>query len=261
MPSTTYYSTLAGSVFHERVDVKVTTGEFPAESIADHLQRLIDDTLRNSPYDESDIRASKALPSGLKVTDHPNGFDKAAVVAAVPLWLNRWHRFMADQAAQGWSVWTQPDGTPGAEVEVKTVMGGHPVVGSIDLVMVDTVTGDLAAWDYKAGRSKPDDTSQLDLYRVAFEDTYGQKIALAGFWMARTGREHLTASFPTFTRSMLAVKFAEAGKRAAQAEAGEFHIDRTQCAYMCGVREFCEVRDGSMSMLVDLPVPTLRVSG
>ena len=262
MPQTTYWSTIAGSCFHERVDAKVTTGRFPAESIKDHVQRLVDDHLKNSPFDESDgIRVSKQLPSGLRATDHPNGFDKAAVIAAVPIWLNKWHRFMADQEADGWVVWAQPDGTPGAEVEVRYELGGHPVVGSIDLVMLKrrAIRDDqIALWDYKAGRSKPDDTSQLDGYRIGFEETYGLTPHQAGYWMARTGKEHLTATLPTFTRAMLDYKFAEAGERAAQAEVGEYHIDRTACAYLCSVKDSCPLVGGYLSELVALPTPTVR---
>lgn len=266
MPGMTYWSTIAGSVFHERVE-GILLGT-PMPSITDHVQAEVDKALWDSPYEEEDIRVSKALPSGLKATDHPYGFDKAAVVAAIPLWLGKWRKFMAEQEADGWVVYNSTgdrfgadDALQGIEFEVKYNLGGHPIIGSIDLVMRHQESGDVALWDYKAGRSKPEDTSQLDGYRIGFEEATGIIPARAGFWMARTGKEHLTANLPTFSKSMLDVKFRDAGERARAAEAGDFQIDRTQCQYLCGVKAFCPVQGGSLSHMVQLPTPTVRAPG
>lgn len=258
MPGTTYWSTLAGSVFHERVEVFLLTGDWPTETIADHLQRLIDDHLRNSPYTEEDgMRISRQLPSGLKASDHPNGFDHEAVVAAIPIWINKWTKWMDERYAEGWELWESPDGLPGVEVEVRYELGGHPVIGSIDCVLTNRNTGEIWLVDWKAGRSKPDDTSQLDGYRLGFEERFGLKPDLAGFYMARTGKEHLTASLPTFTREMLDHKFQQAGERAEQAEAGQFDPDLTQCQYLCSVASFCPVKGGPNAPIV-LPLPGVR---
>src|SRR6187399_2171098 len=90
MPGNTYWSTLAGSVFHERVEHFLIHGEWPTETITEHLDRLVEAQLFNTPYLFEDIRVSKQLPSGLKATDHPDGFNHDAVVAAVPIWINKW---------------------------------------------------------------------------------------------------------------------------------------------------------------------------
>lgn len=262
MPGTTYWSTLAGSVFHERVEVFLLTGDWPAETIEDHLDRLVADHLKNSPYDQDDIRVSKQLPSGLKAANHPNGFDHDAVVAAIPVWIHKWRTWMQARAEEGWHVMEWPDEelggatNKGVEVEVRYELGGHPVIGSIDCVLENSNTGEIWLVDWKAGRSKPDDTSQLDGYRIGYEARFGIKPDRAGFYMARTGKEHLTAGLPTFTKAMLDLKFREAGVRAVRAEAGDFEIDRTQCAYLCGVAAFCPLQ-GNVGA-VDLPTPVLR---
>lgn len=587
MPQTTYWSTIAGLAFHERTEYYLLNDrQWPTESIADHVQRLVDKHLENSPFtEETGIRVSKALPSGLIKAEHPDGFNKSAVVAVLPLWQTKAVRWLTAQEALGWHVWTAPDGTPGVEVEVRYELGGHPVIGSIDLVLENHDTGEIWLLDWKGlaldtpiatpdgwttmgdvrvgdyvlgadgkptrvkykskvkrlrsfrvsfddgssvvcdeehvwettnrsgtavrgvqeirdtlygsngqrqhkvrnaapldlpestydidpyvlgvwlgdgkhtggdfcgspadidemaenirdrgyvvtewkdrrpgtgvryindlreplrtlgvygnkhvpagylrgseaqrldllrgmmdtdgtwnkirrqaiftttdlglaesvrelavslgervttnthrstgfgitvdetfvswspsihnpfslsrkanlvtvrdtgknmrrmitsveevesvptqcigveaddslflagkemvpthncGRSKPDDTSQLDGYRLGFEATFGMKPDLAGFFMVRTGTEHLTASLPTFNKTMLDVKFRDAGVRAARAEVGDFELDLTKCEYMCSVRDSCPVKGGFLSELVELPMPTVR---
>jgi hypothetical protein len=76
--------------------------------------------------------------------------------------------------------------------------------------------------------------------------------------MARTGKDWLTADYPTFTKSMLDVKFREAGVRASRAEAGEFELEPTHCAYLCSVAAWCPAKDPDMADVVRLPMPTVR---
>lgn len=266
MPGNTWWSTLAGSVFHERVERYLLHGEWPTETIAEHMDRLVWDQIVGTPYLEEDIRVSKQLPPGLKAADHPHGFNKAAAVAAIPIWIHKWRVWMGERRAEGWVVlgsgddivFTHSSDLRGVELEVNYTLGGHPVIGSIDCVLINIHTGAIWLVDWKAGRSKPDDTSQLDGYRIGFEALTGTKPDLASFFMVRNGKEHLTASFPTFTQSMLDVKFREAGVRAKRAEAGDFELDYTECNYLCSVRAFCPVKGGTFSNLVALPTPTVR---
>lgn len=252
MPGTTYWSTLAGSVFHERVETFLLTGSWPEESITDHLDRLIADHLAGTPFTAEDgIRVSKAVPPGIKKADHPNGFNREAAIPAIQLWIDRWLEWMAARKAEGWELWYAPDGTPGVEVEVRYELGGHPVIGSIDCVLTNRNTGEIFLVDWKAGRSKPDDSSQLDGYRIGFEERFGLKPDLAAFYMARNAMEHLKASLPTFTKAMLDHKFKMAGERAALAEQGRFDPDLSQCAYLCPVAQWCPVKDPGMNWVLD----------
>jgi hypothetical protein len=252
MPGTTYWSTLAGSVFHERVETYLLTGSWPEESITDHLDRLIADHLEGTPFTAEDgIRVSGSLPPGIKKADHPNGFNREAAIPAIQLWIDRWLEWMEARKAEGWELWYAPDGTPGVEVEVRYELGGHPVIGSIDCVLTNRNTGEIWLIDWKAGRSKPDDSSQLDGYRIGFEERFGLKPDLAAFYMARNAMEHLKASLPTFTKAMLDHKFKMAGERAADAEAGRFDPDVSQCAYLCPVAQWCPVKDPGMNWVLD----------
>lgn len=256
MPQVSYWSTIAGSVMHERIEHFLLNDSWPEESVGDHVQRLVDAALEGTPYDESTgFRVSKQIPSGLKAADHPEGFNKAAVIAAIPIWADKWIAWMADRAEEGWTVW---NGSTGVECEVNYELGGHPVIGSIDCVLVNESTGEIWLVDWKAGRSKPDDTSQLDGYRIGFEAEFGIRPTRAGFFMIRTGKEHLTANLPTFTKAMLDQKFAKAGERAAQAEAGHFDPDLSRCAYLCGVERWCPARHEEMRGVVLLPDPTFH---
>lgn len=261
MPGNTYWSTLAGSVAHERLDEKVSTGEWPKESIQEHLDRLVADQLRNTPYDFDDIRASKALPPGLKEKDWPDGFRYDSVLAAIPMWLRTWELWYAAKRAEGWRPWVYPDdgtsslliGMPGAEVEVKQVLGDHPTVGSIDLVLEHEGTGEIMLVDYKFGRSRPDNTLQLDGYRVGFKETYGLEATYTGFYFGRNGREEIH-EHPTFGVGYLHDRYRQAGVLAAEAEKGNFKIDRTRCAYLCNVSQFCPIVGGDMADAV-APLP------
>jgi hypothetical protein len=253
LPALTYWSTLAGSVAHERIEHKILTGQWPDETIQEHLDRLVADHLRGTPWGIEDIRTSKALPPGLKAASWPNGFRYDSVLAAIPMWLTTWEAWYAAKQSEGWRPWITPDGEPGAEVHVEQILGDHPTVGSIDLVLQHEVTGEIALWDYKFGRSKPDNTMQLDTYRYGFERTYGLEATYAGFYFGRTGKEQV-AERPTFGRGYLNDVYRAAGIKAEQAEAGEFHIDRSRCQYLCGVKEFCPIVGGDMAELV-LPLP------
>lgn len=263
MPGTTYWSTLAGSVFHERVETYLLTGSWPEESITDHLDRLIADHLEGTPFTAEDgIRVSKQLPPGLKKADYPAGFNREAAIPAIQLWIDRWLEWMGARKAEGWELWEWPIGKAdylkGVEVTVEYELGGHPVIGSIDCVLTNRNTGEIWLLDWKAGRSKPDDSSQLDGYRIGFEERFGLKPDLAAFYMARNAQEHLKASLPTFTREMLDYKFRTAGERAAQAEAGHFDPDLTECAYLCSVAQWCPLRNEDMRGVILLPDPTFH---
>lgn len=254
LPGTTYFSTLAGSVAHERLEHRVIHGAYPEESIADHLDRLIAEHLDGTPFTEADIRTSR-LPAGLKVADHPNRFDRGAVVAIMPTWLGKWETWFKTQADNGWKPWAG-EGDTGAEVGVRFELGGHPVIGSIDLVMHREDDDAYALWDYKFGASRPDSTAQLDGYRIGFKETYGLDASWAGFYFGRTGKED-GASYPSFTKRMLDEKFREAGERALAAEAGDFRLDMTKCQYLCGVEWACPVRHPDAGV-VELPFPVVR---
>lgn len=259
MPGNTYWSTLAGSVAHERIEQKVLTGDYPPESIQEHLDRLVAEQLHNTPYDFEDIRTSKALPPGLKAKDWPDGFRYDSVLAAIPLWLTRWEGWFRGKRIDGWRPWQWPDPEhggaviPGAEVHVEQVLGDHPTVGSIDLVLYNTNTGEIALWDYKFGRSRPDNTMQLDAYRTGFKATYGLEAAQAGFYFGRNGKEEVH-QYPTYGIGYLHDRYRQAGVLAEQAELGNFQIDRSRCAYLCSVSRFCPVVGGDMAGAVP-PLP------
>lgn len=257
MPGNTYWSTLAGSVAHERIEHKVLTGEWPDETIKEHLDRLVGDQLRGTPYEFEDIRTSKALPPGLKAKDWPDGFNYDSVLAAIPLWLAKWELWFEAKQKDGWRVWLCPDPhelrgwRQGAEVHVEMVLGDHPTVGSIDLVLVHQ-NGHIALWDYKFGRSKPDNTQQLDTYREAFKATYGLEPTMVGFYFGRNGKEEVHER-ATFGIGYLHDRYRQAGVLAAEAERGNFQIDRTRCEYLCPVSQFCPVYGGDMANALELP--------
>jgi hypothetical protein len=261
LPGLTYWSTLAGSVAHERIEVKIRTGHWPDESIQEHLDRLVAEELHGSPYTIEDIRTSKALPPGLKAAAWPNGFRYDSVLAAIPMWLKTWELWYAAKQSEGWRPWIYPDdgtsslliGMPGAEVHIEQVLGDHPTVGSIDLVLENEYTGEIAIWDYKFGRSKPDNTMQLDAYRLGFAKTYGLEATYAGFYFGRTGKEKV-AEWPTFGEGYLHDVYRAAGVKADRAERGDFDIDLTRCQYLCPVRDYCPIMQGDMMELA-LPLP------
>lgn len=85
-------------------------------------------------------------------------------------------------------VWTLPDsGLPASEVKFLEDFGGVQVLGYVDLIMEDPVTGELQVRDIKTGTQKPIGLIQLAVYRWAIKKKYGRDLQWGDYWMAKYG--------------------------------------------------------------------------
>lgn len=93
-----------------------------------------------------------------------------------------WCRTYA-QHAGSWHV-APFEGSVAAEVPFKIALGGVPLKGSIDQVLIHAVTGEVYVQDLKFGAS---DSSplQLGIYRRALSLQYGVEVTLGRFWNPR----------------------------------------------------------------------------
>lgn len=98
-------------------------------------------------------------------------------------------------------------GGPGIEVEVETQLGGVPVIGYVDRVLLDRRTGELIVVDLKTGSRKPDSAAQLGQYSVQLEQQYGVHVIWGAYYDARNGVLGDPVDLSQYSTSTLGVQF------------------------------------------------------
>lgn len=193
--------------------------------------------LRNAEPDETQWRVSQRG----KTKSNPAGEDA------------EWWRLHGPAMVGRYILWrTSTDDTltlaafnsgPAVEVEVSVTLGGVPIIGYIDRVMQDRVTGVLEIVDHKSGRRMPDKPDQLGFYSVAYELVSGQPCTWGDFYNARKGSlvHDEPISLTSYTARELAVEF---GWLDAAIGRGEFVPSVTRMCVACGMRRYCKFVGG-----------------
>ncbi len=88
----------------------------------------------------------------------------------------------------GWRVLDLGGGTPAIEVEISVDVGGIPLRGYVDRVMVVPEINEPVILDLKTGARSPESDMQLGFYRVGLMKQHGLDVRFGCYWMARTGR-------------------------------------------------------------------------
>ena len=133
-------------------------------------------------------------------------------------------------------IWIAPDGTPGIEIGFDVEMGGVPVRGFIDAVIVKD--GEVIVRDNKTG-NKPGDDFQLAVYAVALAIQFGIEQPTRGdYWMGRTGKPTREYDLSAWSAEKVSAKFRELEDNIV---AGNFdpEPESSKCRF-CDVSASCE---------------------
>lgn len=135
-------------------------------------------------------RATKAFP---------NKEDAAWWLDAGPKMVDFWTQFRQDS---GWTLWETPEGEQAIETELNQEVGGVPIKAFLDRLMV-APTGELVIVDIKTSSKEPASLTQLGIYAILVEKTFGVRPALGSYFMARTGELTQPANLDRYTEARL----------------------------------------------------------
>jgi putative RecB family exonuclease len=135
-------------------------------------------------------RATKAYPNK---EDTSWWFDNG------PKMVNFWTQFRQDS---GFNMYQLPDGSEAIETELNQEVGGVPIKAFLDRLMV-APTGELVIVDIKTGSKPPAGLTQLGIYAILVEKTFGVRPSLGSYFMARTGELTQPENLDRYTESRL----------------------------------------------------------
>jgi putative RecB family exonuclease len=135
-----------------------------------------------------------------------------------------------------------PNGQPATEVGFRTTVSGIVIVGYIDLVLENLLTGEVRVRDLKTGAKAPYTPIQLVLYRRGLRDTLHVDAPTGDFYMARETAPRLV-ELDEFSDELLEewVVGMHVGERAMhEADAYPPNPSSDNC-WSCAVRHHCPV--------------------
>jgi hypothetical protein len=130
---------------------------------------------------------------------YPNKEDAQWWLDNGPKMVDYWIQFREES---GWSIWDTPAGIPAIETELNQEIKGVPIKAFLDRVMV-APTGELVIVDIKTGGKAPASQTQLGIYAVLVEKTFGVRPQLGSYFLARTGELTTPVPLERFTESRL----------------------------------------------------------
>lgn len=140
--------------------------------------------------------------SGRRTKEKPNKEDLEWWYAAGSKMLEGYVAWRRQEMGRGLDIWTMPDGKLAIEIKFEfDIAPGITVRGAIDRIMVQN--GTLLIRDLKTSQRKPDDTSQLGIYRVAVQRMFGQDAVWGDYYLARPGEASAPDSLAHYTEDML----------------------------------------------------------
>jgi putative RecB family exonuclease len=95
-----------------------------------------------------------------------------------------------------------PDGSEAIETELNQEVGGVPLKAFLDRLMV-APTGELIVVDIKTSSREPASLTQLGIYAILVEKTFGVRPSLGSYFMARTGELTAPQSLDRYTEARL----------------------------------------------------------
>lgn len=149
-------------------------------------------------YKESD----NGMPwrSGGKATKaYPNKEDAQWWLTNGPKMVDYWIHFREES---GYNIWTTPAGIPAIETEMNQEVNGVMIKAFLDRIMV-APTGDLVIVDIKTSSKEPASLTQLGIYAILAEKTFGIRPQLGAYFMARTGELTQPVDLSRYTESRL----------------------------------------------------------
>lgn len=152
-----------------------------------------------------------------------------------------WVRLYAAWAdAEPWEIATLPDGSRGIEIEFDVDFQGVPVKGYIDQ-LVEYPDGTLVVRDLKTGSKRPNEASQLGLYKVALEQNYGLEVPYGDFYLARDAKVTEPIGLSTYTYELFSDWYVPLDTAI---ELGLFMPNPGDACRTCGVQYECPLFKG-----------------
>ena len=130
---------------------------------------------------------------------YPNKEDASWWLEAGPKMVDFWTQFRNDS---GFTMWQTPDGQPAIETELNQEVGGVPIKAFLDRLMV-APTGELVIVDIKTSSKEPVSLTQLGIYAILVEKTFGVRPSLGSYFMARTGELTQPQSLDRYTEAQI----------------------------------------------------------
>ena len=130
---------------------------------------------------------------------YPNKEDASWWLEAGPKMVDFWTQFRNDS---GFTMWQTPDGQPAIETELNQEVGGVPIKAFLDRLMV-APTGELVIVDIKTSSKEPASLTQLGIYAILVEKTFGVRPSLGSYFMARTGELTQPQNLDRYTEARL----------------------------------------------------------
>lgn len=153
-------------------------------------------------WDRNFKDADNGMPwraGGKQSKAYPNKEDAAWWMEKGPRMVDFWMQFRQDS---GWSLWETPAGELAIETELNQEVGGVPVRAFLDRLMV-APSGELVIVDIKTGSKEPASLTQLGIYAILVEKTFGVRPTLGSYFMARTGELSMPQSLDRYTEARL----------------------------------------------------------
>ncbi|GAA3473841.1 hypothetical protein GCM10018965_083940 [Nonomuraea roseola] len=134
-------------------------------------------------------------------------------------------------------------GEPGAEVPFELDLEGVRVIGSIDLILVDS-RGRLRVRDIKTGSRLPSSPIQLAVYRLAVEELLGDAPSWGDYYMAKNNAPTQPYDLTRFDRREVSRWFRDMD---ASEKEGRYLSNPGESCKTCGVRRYCSVMGSDRS--------------
>jgi hypothetical protein len=158
------------------------------------FQKLID-----AEVVKTDTMPSEWRAGGRATKAYPNKENDIWWSDNGPKMVDYWIQFREES---GWKIWDTPAGIPAIETEMNQIIRGVNIKAFLDRVMV-APSGELVIVDIKSGSAEPKSQTQLGIYAILVEKTFGVRPSLGSYFMARTGELTTPQSLDRYTEARL----------------------------------------------------------
>ena len=234
LPDSYSWALAGGSAFHSWTELFDKGIPLEPDAFVQFLDEQVRSALtdsRNSLFDESDIK-----PTGRASKDWPNKRDRAWWEHHGPIFAQQYidwragdNDLMPKESVSGKDFWV--------EYEVNTELGGIPVLGFIDRLILDSPFGKPVILDIKTGK-EPGTNLQLATYAAAASEQLGIEIKHGAFYLAEKGELSAIMDLSKYTREHIESMYDDARRGI---EAGVYLPNPNAFCSTCPVRQYCRL--------------------
>lgn len=182
---------------------------------------------------KGDTDLSNARVGGRATKAYPNKEDVSFWQNSGPRWVDGYIQWRKTNT--NWKIWTAPDGNPGIELALTSVVKDVKVKMIIDRIF--EVNGELVIVDLKTSQSTPASSLQLGFYKMGIEKTFGVEVKWGTYYMSRGNNISDMVDLSEYTDEKMEYLIETFDK---SLKAGLFLPNTNSCQYMCGLTEYCQ---------------------